>query len=184
MLFVHALLSITRIFYITIKFDRNYSNFQAHPLVLLPVAKVLVVQISSRINYNLIKHLLNNKFRMRIYRDIKNFVVSVLECEANVLRSIHSSGELIGLQYVDWQNALTWKALWNGQISYSWVWGFDLCGQHDLRIKALNKLKVLSIGHQWDPSVMNRVISVTLQGSLFPVCSHKSVWIWIAGHSF
>ena len=39
---------------------------------------------------------------------------SALECEASVLRSIHSSGELNGALH-----ALTRWALWTGEMSYS-----------------------------------------------------------------
>ena len=47
---------------------------------------------------------------------------------ASFLCSIHSSGELIGVHYVDRRRALIRWALWTGEVSYSHVSGFDICG--------------------------------------------------------
>ena len=65
-------------------------------------------------------------------------LVSALEYESGVLRSIHSSGELIRVHYID--RALSRWVLWTGELSYSRK-SQDLVpvGQHDLWIMALNK---------------------------------------------
>ena len=52
---------------------------------------------------------------------------SAVEYEASVLRSIHSYGELKGA-LVDRQHAQTRVVLWAGDVSYSLVSGFGICG--------------------------------------------------------
>ena len=54
-------------------------------------------------------------------------IVSALECEAGVLCSIHSSGELKGALRGR-QHALTLLGLWTGEMSYSWVSEFGIFG--------------------------------------------------------
>ena len=51
-------------------------------------------------------------------------IVSTWESEASVLSSIH---RWVNRIRVDQQHALTRWALWSGEVSYSWVSGFDIC---------------------------------------------------------
>ena len=75
---------------------------------------------------------------------------------------------------IDRQHALT-RSMWTGKASHSQVsWSRRL-------------INIISQGHQWYPWVrqtysyiqvvtgVNLAISITLQGSFFPVCSHMSV---------
>ena len=86
--------------------------------------------------------------------------------------SIHSSSKLIGTR-------VHYNMLWPGGhyelgrclVHKSW----EYVGRHDLQIKALKK--VILICHQWDiqrVTQVNLIISITLQGNSFLVCSYMS----------
>ena len=62
-------------------------------------------------------------------------IVRTLKYEKSVLHSIHSSGKLIGLHYVNRQHALIYWPLETGEVSCS----FSICGAAQFfRIKALD----------------------------------------------
>ena len=100
------------------------------------------------------------------------------------------------VHYVDRQHTPARWWLWTGEVSYSWVswrhlWGSTIFGSRRFT-------KVIPICHQWDPSSrlssaythiqrvtrVNIAISITLQGSSFPVRSHKVVLIVTNSYSF
>ena len=81
-------------------------------------------------------------------------------CEPEqVLRSIHSSDELIGVHYVDRQHALTRWALWIEEVSQDSA----SMGQADLRIKALIKGNI---------KLCKLSLNISLRSRSYPSKSH------------
>ena len=65
-----------------------------------------------------------------------------LECEASILRSIHSFSELVGCITSDLVGIVDWESVLFESHDLASV------GQHDLKTKALNKVNI----YQGDPS--------------------------------